>query len=180
MLMSYRDCENKYKNNYQMKKALESGLLYKIEPGIYADTPQVSELELVSFKYGNAVFTMDSAFYYHGLTDVIPEQYHLATSKDAHKIRGKQIKQHFCRDDIFPIGISTMQYCGTTVRIYDKERMLIEVIRNKRHLPFDYYKEIIENYRKKTQMLDIEKLQEYIMFFPKRNYIWESIELEVM
>lgn len=180
MLMSYQDCENRYKNNYQMRKALEAGLLYKIEPGIYADTPHVSELELVSFKYGQAVFTMDSAFYYHGLTDVIPEQYHLATLRDAHKIRRKQTKQYFYREDIFPIGISTLQHCGTPIRIYDKERMLIELLRNKKNIPFDYYKEIIESYRKRIQSLDIESLQEYIMLFPKQNHIWESIELEVM
>ena len=180
MLLSYYDCEVKYGNHYQIKKALEADRLYKIEPGIYADTPQVSELEIVSFKYEQAVFTMDSAFYYHGLTDVIPEKYHLATSKDAHKIGGKRIKQYFHREETFSIGKTTMQYGNTTIRIYDKERMLIELIRNKKALPFDYYKEIIGSYRRIVQTLDIESLQEYILAFPKRNHIWETIELEVM
>ena len=180
MLLSYNDCEVKYGNHYQIKKALEAERLYKIEPGIYADAPQVSELEIVSFKYEQAVFTMDSAFYYHGLTDVIPEKYHLATSKDAHKIGGKRVKQYFHRDETFSVGKTVMQYGSTTIRIYNKERMLIELIRNKKTLPFDYYKEIIESYRRIVQTLDIESLQEYILAFPKQNHIWEAIELEVM
>lgn len=180
MLLSYHDCEIKYGNHYQIKKALESEQLHKLEPGIYADTPNVSELEVVSFKYSQAVFTMDSAFYYHGMTDVIPERYHLATSKDAHKIGGKRIKQYFHRDDTFSIGMTTMQYRGTLIRIYDRERMLVELIRNKKALPFDYYKEIIESYRRTVQTMDIEKLQEYILAFPKQKHIWEAIELEVM
>ena len=180
MLLSYHDCEIKYGSYYQIKKALDARELYKIEPGIYADTPDVSELETISFKYAQAVFTMDSAFYYHGLTDVIPERYHLATSKDAHKIGGKRIKQYFHRDDTFSIGTTNMQYSGVKIRIYSKERMLIELIRNKKALPFDYYKEIIESYRRMVQTLDIEALQAYILAFPKQNHIWESIELEVM
>ena len=73
-----------------------------------------------------------------------------------------------------------MQYRGTIIRIYDRERMLIELIRNKKALPFDYYKEIIESYRRAVQTMDIEKLQEYILAFPKQNHIWEAVELEVM
>lgn len=180
MLLSYQDCKNKYRNHYQVQKAVDAGQLHKIEAGIYADTPVVSELEVISFKYQQAVFTMDSAFYYHGLTDVIPEQYHLATSKDARKIKEKQIRQYFHRDDIFLIGATSQQHNGITIRIYDRERMLIELMRNKKAMPFDYYKEIIESYRRITQELDIEKLQEYILAFPKQNHIWEAIELEVM
>ena len=73
-----------------------------------------------------------------------------------------------------------MRYGGATIRIYDKERMLIELIRNKKALTFDYYKEIIESYRRIVQTLDIESLQDYIPAFPKQNYIWKAIELEVM
>lgn len=180
MLMSYQDCKNRYKNGYQVKKALELGLLYKIAPGIYADAPHVSDLERVSFKYGRAVFTMDSAFYYHGMTDVIPEQYHLATLKGAHRIGEKEIKQYFYGCDTFSVGISSVQCRGTTIRIYDKERMLIELIRKKRVLPFDFYKEVIKSYRKEIEKLDIEKLQEYILFFANPKRIWETIELEVI
>lgn len=180
MLMSYHDCEGKYKSYYQIKKALDAGQLYKIAPGIYADRPNVTELEIISFQYAQAVFTMDSAFFYHGMTDVIPEKYHLATAKDAYKIGGTRIRQYFHRGDIFPIGIMSMQYRSTTIRIYDRERMLIELFRNKKSLPFDYYKEIIESYRRTIKTLDLEKLQEYMFAFPKQNHIWKAIELEVM
>jgi hypothetical protein len=66
------------------------------------------------------------------------------------------------------------------IEIYDKERMLIELIRNKNILPFDYYKEIIESYRKITYDLDIEKLQDYMTQFPKKDYIMNAIRLEVL
>lgn len=179
MLMSFNECQEKYGNQYQINKMLTSGQLYKVEPGIYSDKERVSELEIISYKYCHAVFTMDSAFYYHNLSDVIPSQFCLATKKNARLIADKRVKQFFHRNEIFSVGITTAQQGNTEIRIYDMERMLIELIRNKRNLPFDYYKEIIESYRKRTDILDIEKLQEYISAFPKQNYIFETIQLEV-
>lgn len=179
MLFSYDECIKKYGNHYQLNKEIRSEKLYKICPGIYSDKERTSELEIIVFKYPFAVFTMDSAFYYHSLTDVIPDKYHLATSKDAYKISSPKIKQYFHRDNKFRIGVTSMQQQGVTINIFDPERMLIELIRNKTSLPFDYYKEIIENYRRRTDSLDIEKLQDYITMFPKQNHIFDSIQLEV-
>ena len=141
---------------------------------------QVSDLEIIAFKYPYAVFTMNSAFYYYGLTDVIPERFYLATNRNATKIHSNNIKQFFYHENILQVGITTIIYQNVKIQIYDKERMLIELIRNKNTLPFDYYKEIIESYRKIIYELDIEKIQEYILLFPKSDYIMNVIQLEVL
>lgn len=180
MLYSFDECIKKYNNQYQIEKMLQEGKLYKIEKGIYSDLKQVSDLEIIAFKYPNAVFTMNSAFYYYGLTDVIPEKFYLATNRDATKIHSHNVKQFFHQENIFQTGITTILYQNVEIKIYDKERMLIELIRNKNILPFDYYKEIIENYRNIIYELDIEKIQEYIMKFPKKDYINNAIQLEVL
>mgnify|MGYP004468011523 FL=1 len=43
------------------------------------------------------------------------------------------------------------------VKIYVRERMLIELIRNRNLIGFDYYKEIIENYREIKDTLNTKK-----------------------
>ncbi len=179
MIYSYADCLKKYGNHYQLTKKLKNEELYKMEAGIYSDKPRISELEVISYKYPYGIFTMNSAYYYHSLTDVIPDKYYLATSKDAYKISDKRVKQIFHRSDKLEIGQSVMEHQNVKLRIYDQERMLIELIRNKKTLPFDYYKEIIESYRKRINSLDIEKLQDYISMFPNQNHIFETIQLEV-
>ena len=68
---------------------------------------------------------------------------------------------------------------GATINIYDKERMLIELIRNKNQIAFDYYKEIISNYRKIINDLDISKIEEYIERFPHEEHIYETLQREV-
>ncbi len=180
MLFSYPDCEAKYGNHYQLAKAVTDGILYKIDQGVYSDKPNVSEVEVIAFKYPRSVFTSDSAFYYHGLTDVIPDRYYLAVFRDDSKIRNPKVQQVFYNQAQFPVGIASMEYQGISIRIYDRERMLIELIRNAKHLPFDYYKEIIESYRRTVYTLDIQKLQEYVPIFPRSEEIMKAIELEVL
>ena len=170
MIYTYKECMNKWSSNYQIKKQIDTGNLFQIEKGIYSDTPDVSTLAVISVKYPKAIFTMDSAFYYHGLTDVIPDEYHIATDKHSIYLSDKRIRQYYIPSDILNIGVT---------RIYDKERMLIELLRYKNKLPFDYYKEILGNYRGLIYELDIERIQEYAATFPKPKMISEALDAEV-
>ena len=64
--------------------------------------------------------------------------------------------------------------------MFNRERMVIELIRNKNKLPFDYYKEIILNYRKLLPRLDIQKIQDYALMAPKSNKVLEILQMEVL
>ena len=82
-------------------------------------------MEIIGAKYPKAVFTGESAFYYHGLTDVIPDFYHLATVRTDGRIKDERVKQTFLKEDIFDMGQIKMSYHNTDICIYNLERMLI-------------------------------------------------------
>ena len=73
-----------------------------------------------------------------------------------------------------------MIYKGYPIKIYSKERMLVELLRYKTKLPFDYYKEVLLNYRKILPQLDIQAIQDYAMEAPKSNKIMETLQMEVI
>ncbi|MCR5825031.1 MAG: hypothetical protein K6G54_00540 [Oscillospiraceae bacterium] len=179
MLYTYKECMEKWSSNYQIRKQIAAGNLFQIEKGLYSDVADVSTLAIISAKYPKAIFTMDSAFYYHGLTDVIPDGYHIATGKHSIYLSDKRIRQYYIPSDILHIGAIKMTRRDAAIRIYDKERMLIELLRYKNKLPFDYYKEILGNYRSLIYALDIERIQEYAATFPKPKMISEALEAEV-
>ncbi len=180
MIFSYSDCLKKWKTDYQIKKQLSAGNIYQIERGIYSDIPNVSTLAVVAFKYPKGILTMDSAFYYHGLTDVIPDQFHIATDKHAIYINDDRIHQYYVLSNLLNEGVTTITRRDATIKIYDKERMLIELLRYKNKLPFDYYKEIISNYRKLIYTLDIERIQDYVAIYPRNKMIGYALEMEVL
>ena len=77
------------------------------------------------------------------------------------------------------IGITKIQINGITINIYDKERMFIELARGKNKMGYDMYKEIIANYRKIADNLDMEKIEKYLSYFPYEDKLFEIIQDEV-
>lgn len=174
------ECLEQYGSDYLIEKKVEEGELFKVGKGVYSEKKYVPEMAVFSYKYPNAVITMKSAFFFHGLTDVIPDECDLATKRNAAKIKDKRVKQYFVADDFFEEGIEIADCHGYDIQIYNKERMLIELVRYKSKLPFDYYKEIILNYRRLLPRLNIQKIQDYALMAPKSNKVMEIIQLEVL
>ena len=180
MLYSYKQCLETYKTDYFLEKALEEKKLFKVEKGIYSDTPSWSKIAVIAFKNPNSIFTMNSAFYYQDLTDEIPDNFFIATERNSTKIKDSEVKQFFYPKETFELGVEEKKILGTSVKVYTKERMLIELMRHKNKIPFDYYKEIVSNYRNKTYELDIQWLEENVSKFPASKKIMDAVQLEVL
>lgn len=180
MLFSYKECLEKFHNDYSIKQAVAEGALYKHSAGLYSDTKYVPYTAVIQKKYPNAVFTLNSAFYFHDLTDSIPSHYYLITDKDAYKIKDKNIKQVFDNYNSMDIGVENLSYSGDMIHVFSKERMFIELIRNKSKLPFDYYKEILGSYRRLVYELDFEAIKEYASKLPKTKAVLNAIQMEVL
>lgn len=170
--------KSKY-STYQINKALENKELFKVDNGLYSDQEFVNPLEIIVKKYPNAIFTSDSAYYYYDLTDVIPDYFYLATKRTDSRINDKNIKQIFVPNELFEFGKTQIQIENIKINIYEEERILVELIRKKNIIPFDYYKEIITNYRKKTDKLDIYKIQKYISYYKNESSLYDTLMYEV-
>ena len=109
MLYLYKEIREKYKENYAIQKALKNGEIYKIESGLYSDSPAKNIFEIITKKYPQAIFTKDVAFYMHDLTDVIPQKYYVATKRYASRIKIQNAIQVFENDSIFGIGKMQME-----------------------------------------------------------------------
>ena len=156
------------------------GELFIKEKGIYSDVLHVSELEVITKKFPNGIFTLQSAFYYHDLTDTIPEFYYITTPKNSRKITDQRIKQIYENSAALELGKIVIEYNGISITTYNKERLLVELMRNRNKIPFDLYKEVILNYRKIIHELDIALISEYAYELPKTNIVMEAIKMEVL
>lgn len=179
MYLNYADCRKRFGSPYQIDKAVADGRLTKIEAGVYSDGGRVSELETIQFKYPRGILAFDSAYFYHDLTDAIPDTYHLAMPSNAAAIKDPRVKQYYVPTEIHMIGVTEMNYCGDNVRTYDLERLLIDTARMKSKLPSDLYKEVILAFRARTASLSEEKISTYLQLFPKRNMVERILYEEV-
>ena len=91
MIKTYKELLAENTTDSKIKKLIEQKELYKIEKGYYSSSEIYDELELITKKYNNAIITMESAFYYYGLSSKHPKKYTLATLHKAKVIKNKTI-----------------------------------------------------------------------------------------
>ena len=154
--------------------------LFQKEKGLYSDKEFCSELELIVAKYPRAVFTGESAFYYYGFTDVIPNHYFMATRREDTRIKDKRVEQAFVKDSLYDFDKVTIEYQNVEISIYSRERLLLDLIRFKSKVPFEYYKKIICAYRKIVNELDFFKIKDYAAMLKRGDKILDIIQLEVL
>jgi len=180
MILNYSECIHKYGNQNSLKKALQEKQIFKIEKGIYSTQEFVSDYEIIAKKYPYAVYTLYSAFYIYGLTETIPQYHYLITDKNASRIKNKNIKQLFDNANSLEIGVCKIEFQKCEITLFNKERLLIELIRNKNNMPFDYYKEVLRNYRGIINELDFSMIDDYIKVLPKSKFVNKVLILEVL
>ena len=171
MILTYRQCLEKYGTDYRIKKAIEAGILFQKEKGLYSDKKICSELELMTAKYPRAIFAGSSAYYYYGLTDIIP---------DYSRIKDKRVKQSFVNDDLYDIGKCLIEYQSVKIPIYSRERLLVDLIRFRGRIPFDYYKDVIGSYRRIINDMDFFSMEDYAEKVKGGKKIMDAIQLEVL
>ena len=180
MLLSYQACIDNYGSDYQIRKHIQNGTLFMLEKGIYSTSNRVSESDVIMTKYPKTVYTGYSAYFYHSLTDVIPDHHYLASRRTDTRIKDSRVIQSFLKDDIFDAGITGMEYNNSVIRIYNRERMLIELMRFKAKTPRDHYKEIISNYRQIVYELDFGLVEDYAALFKSGSTFMDMIQMEVL
>lgn len=175
----YTDLTKNGLSDYQIKKLLKEEKLFMINKGIYSDNVNYSYLEVIAKKHPNAVFTLETAAYCYGLIKKNNIPYVIATKQKDRKIHDDNIKQIFMTNSLYETGISKITYQGYNILIYDLERLLIDIVRNKVNMDYDVYHEIIGNYKKLSRLLNKNKLNDYIVKF-KDEKIIERIKREVL
>ena len=179
MLLRFSDCKERFGSPYQIEKAVREGRLFKMAPGVYSESGEESEIEVLQARYPKSVLSLDSAYYYYDMTDEVPERYVLVTADNAPRISDPTVRQLYVPGGALMVGATEYDYEGERLRIYDLERLLVETARMKNLMPADLYKEIVLWYRANQDRLDSSKLGEYAVAFPHKDRILTIIDSAV-
>lgn len=179
MLIDFKTCKARFGSPYQINKAIRDGRIFKMDKGVYSDDGSESEIEVIQMKYPRAIVSFDSAYFYYDMTDYIPDQYTLTIENHAHLVRDERVRFFFVPEEVIDVGVAMFNYDGANIRIYDKERLLIDTARMKARMPADQYKEVVNHYRACRDTLDASKFPEYLERFPHRDRIMRIIDEEV-
>ena len=180
MLMTMSECLEKMGSQYRVEEAVRAGHLMHLAHGIYSDGTLHRDIEVFQKRYPTSVVTMQSAFYYYDLTDLVPDRCHLAVERGGSKIKNPMVIEDFVPKGTGGIGVEHKELRGVQLRIFDKERLLIETVRMRAKMPYELYREVIGNYRGIVNELYLAKVEDYLESFPKKSVIFDVIKREVL
>lgn len=124
--------------------------IIRLSRGIYT---LPNELEDDYFVIGNkskyAIFSNLTALYFHRLCDRIPVKYDV-TVKSGYKgslQKKDNINLYYIKKENFELGLTTIETnYGNNVRVYDVERSICDIIKNKNKLDLELFNKAIRNY----------------------------------
>lgn len=140
-------------------------------------------LDLYLTRYNSSIVTLQTALSLHRLIDEWPSApFDLCFKSGYRKIKDKNIRQYRDLPKIFSLGIETTKREGLLFNIYNKERLLLELWRKRKHISDDIYKEAIHKYRDlaKSGKLNIPLVKKYIGSVPKSDLFYSKLSDEVL
>jgi len=161
MVKTFQECLSEFGSEYAIRGELAAGRLFRVGHGL------------------KAVVCLDSAFFYQGLTDVVPDALHLATARSAVRIRDANVRQHFVPAKLLDVGRTILVRNGTELRTYDLERLAIDAVRMRARLPYELYKEVVLSLRARSTDLYPAKIADYLEAFPRKDSVLDAIEKEI-
>ena len=148
-----------------IKKYVDCGLLERIRKGIYVPADSdIDEFALLQIQCSSLIFSYGTALYVWGLTDIIPHTFEISVPQGENISRllrdNGKIKAHYVIREFYGLGITeTRSPQGAMIRLYDRERCLCDLIKDKNQIEKQLYVQAIKDYFKSRP--DIRKLLKY-------------------
>lgn len=164
-----------------LKKYVDEGVLLKESQGVYSLASEFpDEYVLLQRRSEKMIFSYGSALYLWGMSDRVPHVLHVTVPQGFNSVRIKKdnskIKFHYVKKELWDIGVTTTQTnLDNTVRLYDKERCVCDLIMLKDEVDKQIYIQAIKEYFKGNN--DSEKLLEYAKMFRIEEKVRDYMEV---
>lgn len=148
---------------WYLSDMVEKNQLYRIARGIYlTEGGDLDDYYFFQLINSRCIYSFSSALYLHGLTDRIPFSKEVTVYKgyNSSHITDDTIIHHVEKRtyDMGVIECDTM--FGNTVRVYDKERTICDIIANRKNIDVEIFSKALKLYVSDPER-DYRKLRQY-------------------
>ena len=150
--------------------------------GIYVEG-SYDKLASIMARYPTAVVTLETALTLHGITDdFVSAPFFLSFNIGYRPVKEDSIVQIWEDKDTRLLGTIIMKRDGIEFLCYDKERLLIELLRREKHVSMEVFQAAVFYYRKAVSdgTINLPKLRDYCKSLPKGNKYRERIRKEIL
>ena len=158
-------CSEDISKTYIAKYIKEHGM-ERVSRGVYiADDVWPDELFILQQRNGAIIYSGETALYLHGLTDreyssvcvTVPQGYNASHLKD----NDFNVSVKYAAPDLYKIGICEIaSSSGNLVKVYDQERCICDLIRNRNKYEVQVFQTAIKEYMSSKD----KKLSQLILY----------------
>ena len=163
-----------------LSKYLKKGYIERVAQGVYLSKDAFEDdMYVLQARSRKAVFSHETALYLHDLTDRDPLQYTitLPSGYNATKFKDKGVCVHFIKNDLLNLGVEDGKTpFGRIVRIYNKERTICDIVRNRNVIDPAILNEAVRRYLSAKEK-NIPKLMQYAEKFRVEKIIRQYAEV---
>ena len=160
-----------------IKLLCDENYIERIEKGVYVKKGKfVNDFFLLQQRYKTGIFSHNTALYFYNLTDRTPLKYDL-TFQNNIRVKDEIVSSHYTKADYFEIGQTELKLQdGTTIKIYDLERTIIDILRDRNKIDLQIFNTAINGYMKRKDK-NLVKLSKYAKIFKQENVLKKYMEV---
>lgn len=156
--------ENKIHRQY-LKNLVDEGYLVKVSRGLYVRPDKdINEYYIMGEQYKTGIFSHNTALYFYDLTDRTPFELDMTFPSNV-RISNDMINSHYISKDKIEIGLTKKELeDGTTIRLYNMERTICDIIRDRNKIDSQIFNTALKEYMKRNDK-NLNLLYEYAKKF---------------
>ena len=144
------DAQNKGVSKYTVMEYVRKNEMEKLAPGVYISSDAWEDrLYLLQLRNRKIVFSHESALYMHNLSDREPFSPVITVGRgyNAKHLKDNGVVVHTVKQEWLELGLTYAQtFTGNTVRIYDRERCICDIIKNKNKMDIQVFQMALTSY----------------------------------
>ena len=151
-------------NSTELTRLVKENKLERVSRGLYC-TPDsfYDDYYKIQSKSKNCVFSHAAALYFYDLSDITPVQLDLTVpgGYNGSLINMQNVDLHYIKREFLELGLTTIQSpFGMNINIYDVERTICDIIKNKKKMYIEIFTKALQKYSK-AKTKDLNKLMRY-------------------
>lgn len=167
-------------NKFFLTNMVRNGKLVRISRGYYGLSNYIEdEYYKIISKSKNARFSMATALYLHNLSDRTPLVYNITLPYGYSGVlqKEKNVILNFVKRELLDLGVIEMTSpFGMKIKVYDVERTICDIIKNKNKIDSELFSKALKEYAK-SKKKNLSKLSKYAKLMNIEKKVNEYMEV---
>lgn len=169
--------------NYEVAAFCKEGAIERIRRGLYQLPQNVipTDEQIIKEILPQGIICVESALFHYGYSDFSPREWSIAVprtaSRTVKRVQEIKLKPYFIQKNYFNLGMTTDDFNGVSLAIYDRERTLCDCFKYRTKLDNEIFNKAVNTYATdaKKNLANLSKYAKEMKIYTKVMNVMEVL-----